>query len=517
MKTESLLGISLELMDELSSPGGLPADARVGRFFRRRRYLGSRDRRVIGDAAYAWLRYAHRARARWDVWAGRCGGPLLESLAAQHPRLARLAESLALARDELLPWDYDVLTEAAQRLLVPDSAVSPELSGTAPAPTGSKPSPGAAPPAEFWSAVTACVDGGFLGDAWPNDPAARLAAEMSLPLWLAGRLVAERGAVEATHLAAALLAQATVDLRVNLHLTSREAARKSLHGDLGTAVEATPYSPMGLRLEGRQNLTAAQASRRGWIEVADEGSQIVTLCLDAAPGMVVLDACAGAGGKTLALADLLDLSFRTGQQKGSGRGAGEALVPSGQLVACDTSARKLEELMRRAVEAEMVDGIEAIVVDPEGDLPREVPEADLVLVDAPCSGFGTLRRNPDLKNRYESSDIESFATQQLAILNRFASRVKPGGRLAYVTCSLLEAENEGVVKAFGQQHPEFVETSSTWAGARLPLNCQIGNYVRLDPLKSGTDAFFLAMWTRQAAEDTTAPSTPSTQPPSTSS
>lgn len=499
MKTESLLGISLELMDELSVPGGLPADARVGRFFRQRRYLGSRDRRVIGAAAYAWLRYFHRARARWDVWAGRRGSPLLETLSAQHPRLARLAESLALARDALLPWDYDIISEAAQRLSAPATAegLIPGGSGSPPAASGRPSTDAPALAAAFWSPVTGCVDGGFLGDAWPEDPAARLAAEMSLPAWFAGRLVAERGLEEAGQLATALLGQATVDLRVNLRLTSRESARKSLARDLGIEVELTPYSPMGLRLEGRRNLTAAQASRRGWIEIADEGSQIVTLCLDAAPGMVVLDACAGAGGKTLALADLLDLNFRSVQEKKESRSAGGALVPSGRLVACDTSQGKLEELVRRATEAEMADGIQAVIIDPEGELPPELPDADLVLVDAPCSGFGTLRRNPDLKNRYDSEDIAAFAVRQKAILDRFASKVKPGGRLAYVTCSLLEAENEAVAKAFTAQHAEFVECPSAWAQARLPLSCQNGSYLRLDPLRTSTDAFFLAMWQRQ--------------------
>jgi 16S rRNA (cytosine967-C5)-methyltransferase len=477
MKTESLLGLALELVDELASPGALPADARVGRFFRQRRYLGSRDRRVLGDAAYAWLRHVFRARSRWDAWAA---SGERSSISTLHPRLARLAESLALARDGLWPWSFEETLESAGRLRFPQELA--EAPGGEAAATEEDAT-------AFWLPVIAMVSTGFLDEeSWPADALEKHAAEWSLPVWLAQRLIEEQGEETAARLARALSRQATVDLRVNLRRASRESVRRGLEEELGIPVELTPLSPFGLRLEGRKNLTATKASRKGLIEVADEGTQLVVACLEAEPGSVVVDACAGAGGKSLALADCLDVAFRGDQQV--------AQLPRGKVVACETDTAKLDELLRRAEEAGVADGIVTVPIAAEGRLPSTVPQADLVLVDAPCTGLGTLRRSPELKSRYTGADVARFAAQGGQILARFADRVKPGGRIAYVTCSLLEEENEGVAAAFTRDHPEFEPAPSAWAAARLSPRCLQENFVRLDPLRSQTDGFFLAMWRR---------------------
>jgi 16S rRNA (cytosine967-C5)-methyltransferase len=250
-------------------------------------------------------------------------------------------------------------------------------------------------------------------------------------------------------------------------------------------VDPTPWSPLGLRIARRRNLTGTRASREGWIEVEDEGSQLVALALDAAPGMDIIDACAGAGGKTLALASILS----GGEERPGGR-------PRGTITACDISGDKLAELERRARGAGVADRIRAVRIAPEGPLPDGIAPADLVLVDAPCSGFGTLRRNPELKLRHGPDDVRAFATLQRAILERFLPLMKPGGRIAYATCSILAEENEDVAAAFAAAHPEIEEAASAWAAAHLPAACPEGTRLRIDPVTAGTDGFFVAMWRR---------------------
>ena len=466
MKPESLLGIALERIETLLEPGGFPADARMGKFFRQRRFLGSRDRRFLSEAAYAWLRHFPRARGRWEAWAARCGQPSLASATAAGDRALLLLELFALASESLFPWSVDDTVAAAQRVTWENDAEK-EFVTTALKQLGD-------------------VRPTFTPDDWPVDVSERHAAEMSLPVWLADALRADYSAQGAETLATAVARPATVDLRVNSRLVTRANAQQSLEEELSESVELTRWSPMGLRLKSRKNLTGTRASRKGWIEVSDEGSQVVALALDVQSGMSIIDACAGAGGKTLTLADTL-----LGKQ-----GTDDPLEVWNRtrIYACDVLPHKLEELSRRATDAGVEKWLETIVVEELGPLPDGLPPADVVLVDAPCSGLGTLRRNPDLKRRYGPSDIERFAGQQRELLDRFAPLVKPGGRLAYATCSLLKTENEAVADAFISQHPEFQPYRSEWASKRLPPECIQGDYLRLDPVVSSTDGFFLAQF-----------------------
>jgi 16S rRNA (cytosine967-C5)-methyltransferase len=467
MQPRTLLGITLELVGRVAAPGPYPADARVGRFFRSKRFLGSRDRRLLGDAVFAWLRHGLRARARWSAWAASVGRTPAVAGGEAEARLLHLLDVLALAADGLLPFDLATAREGA-RAIAAEASTAGEGAG------------------EILDLVERAIDApDWPGDAaWPEDPADRLAAELSLPRWLAGRLSAERGEDGARALGSALLAQAPVDLRVNTARTSRETARRSLEKETGAGVEPTPLSPIGLRIARRRNLTGTTASREGWIEVEDEGSQLTVLSLDAAPGMDVIDACAGAGGKALALAGILF----GGEPPGGGR--------AGSLTACDVSREKLGELERRARDAGIADRIRRALIAPEGPLPAAIGPADLVLVDAPCSGLGTLRRNPELKLRHGPEDVRAHARLQRAILERFLPLVKPGGRIAYATCSILAEENEEVAAAFAAAHPGLEEVASTWAATHLPAACREGTRLRIDPVTAGTDGFFVAMWRR---------------------
>ncbi len=468
MKPESWLGIALELIETTLAPGPFPADARVGRFFRARRFLGSRDRRFLGNAVYAWLRHFPRARLRWTTWATQCDAPSLEDSLAVDPRVAILCEVVALAADKLFPWSLEDTTGAAHGVKWRSTAASHLVE----------------------KALDRVETGPFLtpDSHWPQSDTERRAARMSLPVWLADRLVEDYGEEKAGALATAFMDEGTVDLRVHQRRVSREKARKQLEKDINKTIELTPWSPLGLRLKGRQNLTGTTVNRRGWIEVADEGSQVVALALDAEPGMTIVDACAGAGGKTLILADVL---LGTEHEKDA-----LGVWSRTRLIACDISSRRLEELARRAREAHIEEWLDTVPVDEEGPLPESLPESDLILVDAPCSGFGTIRRNPDLKLRYEAQDCAAFGEAQKRLLERYAPLVKPGGRLAYSACSILAVETEEVARAFEAAHPEFEPYRSTWAIKRLPAGCLDGNRVRLDPVLTATDGFFLAQWTR---------------------
>jgi 16S rRNA (cytosine967-C5)-methyltransferase len=454
MKAGSILGILLELLEELGRADPLPADARIGRFFRARRYLGAQDRRVLGGLAWAFLRHRPRGEARWDAWAHRSGFPPARDLAG---REAVLAPLIALARDGLLPWTLLQLLDAVRELRTP-----------------------VGPP---WDSIAARVmEPDALGPAdWPPEPMARLAAELGLPEWLARRLVAERGEDVARRLGASLLEEAPVDLRVNLSRIGREEAMKVLEREVpGCGVRPTSFSPLGLRLPGRRNIGKFLSTHSGWIEVQDEGSQLAALAADPGPDDLVIDACAGAGGKTLALLDLRDA------RKGRGR-----------MHACDVSDDRLRELDRRA---QLLD-VKALAihrVEPEGPLPPGLPAAaDLVLVDAPCSGSGTLRRSPELKYRYGRDELSRFAALQGRILRRFAPLVRQGGRLVYATCSLFEEENGAVVDAFLAERPEFEEVRSEAAAAILPQAAFAGRRLRLDPVSTGTDGYFLAVMARK--------------------
>ena len=469
MKPASLLGLALDLLRAMEAKGALPADARVGRFFRAKPFLGSHDRAFLGEVAYAWLRHSRRARARWSAWASRRG---LEG----EERTGQLLEDLvALARDRLLPWSLiETLAAAREHLL---GAAGPEA---LPRATESLLELVLASPERTLDFLPE--------DCWPPDA---FAARLSLPDWLARRLIAERGEAEARRLGELLLEPASVDLRVSLRETSREAVREELERETGIPIEPTPFSPLGLRLQKRKNLSGTTARRKGWIEVEDEGSQIIALSLDLCGAAVVVDACAGAGGKTLAVADIL--------LGASGKDGSAPLGPRPGLlvIACDVAPSKLEELERRAKAAGVRRHIRIVPISADGALPSGVLDADLVLVDAPCSGLGTLRRNPDLKLRHGHEDVTAFAALQRSILERFSGRVKPGGRLAYSTCSILRAENEDVALDFAAAHPEFKTCPSEWARAHLPPGCVQDGFVHLDPALTRTDGFFLALWKRQ--------------------
>jgi len=406
---------------------GWLADRALERALRRERSLWASERRAVAEAVYGVVR-----------WQGQ-----LDALLGGRPDLATRYAAYLARFGGVRPED------AARRLAVAPGALAP-LAG-----------------AEARIAAEA-------------DPVDRLALEASLPRWIAERFVAELGEGEGRTLATAMNARAPLTVRANLLVSERDALRARLL-DEGIASEPTRFSPWGLVLDGHQNAFALPAFRDGAFEIQDEGSQLIALACGARPGWIVVDACAGAGGKSLALA----MEMRN----------------KGSLHALDTDADRLADARKRARRGH-VHNLRARVIaaGPEASAELEdlAGKADLVLVDAPCSGLGTLRRKPDARWRLAPEDPARFAELQRTLVARFAALVRPGGRLVYATCAIGRTENADVAD-FAEREAGLVPVP---LAARLgeeraaALGAEGGRLVLL-PHRHGTDGFFVAAFERK--------------------
>ena len=393
-----------------------PADVRLSAFFRADPKLGSRDRAFIAEAVYGVLRHLRSLKALAEPATPR---RLLLAWLARHGG-RNLREFEALVDKDDLEW--------------------------------------------LRSLKGARLDG------QPE------AVRLDLPDWLHDRLQAQYGE-QLPALMAALNSPAPLDLRVNSVKMGRDALLAELAGE-GLAAAATPYSPLGIRLQGKPALQKHGRFLDGSFEVQDEGSQLLGLLLAPRRGEMVCDFCAGAGGKTLLL--------------------GALMHSSGRLYAFDVSEKRLAKLKPRLARSGL-SNVQGLLIAHERDakVKRLAGKFDRVLVDAPCSGLGTLRRNPDLKWRQSPESVAELNAKQAAILASAASLVKAGGRLVYATCSLLAEENEAIVEAFLAGHPDFrlVPAGEALAAQRVPL--EMGEYLRLDPVRHGTDGFFAAVLERR--------------------
>jgi 16S rRNA (cytosine967-C5)-methyltransferase len=298
----------------------------------------------------------------------------------------------------------------------------------------------------------------------------REALRLSYPTWMMDRLVTDLGEADALALAAAMNDRAPLTVRSNGIKVSREELVTRL-AEEGVVARPTEFSPTGLLFETRVNAFGLSAFRDGLFEVMDEGSQLVAEAVAPPPGGRVVDACAGAGGKTLALAALLD-----GQ---------------GRILALDSNGKKLEELRRRARRAGLTNVTAREVRGPGMPAEAKLGAWDRVLVDAPCSGLGTLRRNPEARWRLNPKTVDGFPAQQLALMVTYAPLVAPGGRLVYATCTVLRQENESVVERFLAERPDFVlmPIKEIW-GKERALRLGDGTYLKVFPHRHGSDGFF---------------------------
>ena len=297
-----------------------------------------------------------------------------------------------------------------------------------------------------------------------------------LPDWLWDRLGHAYGETERVALARAWLAPAPFDLRVNAVKTTRDAALAAL-GEDGFAATPTPYSPLGIRVAGRANLAQHPWLADGRLEVQDEGSQLVGYVMAPKRSDMVVDFCAGAGGKTLLL--------------------GALMRSQGRLYAFDVAQKRLSNLTPR-LKRSGLSNVHPQVLTSERDtkVKRLAGKIDRVLVDAPCTGFGTLRRNPDLKWRQAESSVAELAAKQASILAAAATLVKPGGRLVYATCSVLPDENEAIVAQFLAGHPGFAPGNAAADLARANIALDTGPTLQLFPHRHGCDGFFAAVLER---------------------
>ena len=436
MHPKALLDACTELV-RLTLSFEHPADSVVSKFFRdyRKTYaFGPRERAVLAETVYNVLRY----KLRYDHFAPSGSGP-------KERRLAILG-------------------------------FAQHLKDHAPAAHRNKNDP-----LDFLKGALSKQEDAWL-EACENINVADLMERHrhSLPEWLVAPLKEQVGE-GFWPLVNALNTPAPLDLRVNSFTDKRNDVQHELKlADI--AAEPTLYSPWGLRIQGKPALTKLDAFARGAIEVQDEGSQLLALLLDAKRGEMVVDFCAGAGGKTLAI--------------------GATMRSTGRLYAFDTSAHRLEALKPRLARSKLSNVHPAAIAHERDErIKRLSGKIDRVLVDAPCSGLGTLRRNPDLKWRQSPKSVAELNAKQTAILESAARLVKPGGRLVYATCSVLQEENEAIAEAFSAKHPNFVPLSvvETLEALKVPHASSLcttngTSYLRLWPHIHGTDGFFAAAW-----------------------
>ncbi|THD73237.1 RsmB/NOP family class I SAM-dependent RNA methyltransferase [Thalassobius vesicularis] len=429
MNSAARLQATLDLLTDVERTAR-PVDAVTSSFFRSRRFIDEQDRGAMLELLYALLR--HQARLGW--WLARLGH-------ADSPRA------------QLLAWL--ILGQGRS-----PSNVARQFDGAKFA------------PAPLSDAERALLAG--LRNHTIEHPEMPDAVRLECPDWAMAPLRQRFGGAFAKEMAATLTPP-PLDLRVNPIRASRAEVLKGLH-KLGLEAEATALSPNGIRLPERLSLARLPGLKTGEIEIQDEGSQLVALLVDAQPGERVVDFCAGAGGKTLALAAQMN--------------------NRGHLVACDVNESRLKRCAERLRKAGLHNA-ETRLLASETDkwVKRRKGGFDRVLVDAPCSGTGTWRRNPDARWRAPELGLEALIALQSRILASAARLVKPGGRLVYATCSLLPEENEAQVAAFLAANPAFRVVPLAEAAPNL-TGLTPAEYLSLTPARHDTDGFFAAVLQR---------------------
>jgi 16S rRNA (cytosine967-C5)-methyltransferase len=413
----AILGSTEEVLREILRFTA-PADVTLSRYFKDHQRLGSRERGVVAEAVYAVL----RNKTFFTDFAGGSGqGASMRRLALLGLAETAGLESLSGLTDEEIAF----LTRINE---IDRSLLSPLM-------------------------------------------------RANMPQWLYDKLVAQYGEADAQQLTAVLNTPAPLDLRVNSIKANRDEVIAKL-AEAPIIAEPTPYSPLGLRVKKKPTLQNLPLFKDGAIEVQDEGSQVLAQIVAARRGEMVVDFCAGAGGKTLAL--------------------GATMRNTGRLYAFDVSEKRLSKLKPRLARSGL-SNVHPVLIAHERDakIKRLAGKIDRVLVDAPCSGLGTLRRNPDVKWRQPESAVAEMQVKQASILDGAARLLKGGGRLVYATCSLLNEENDFIVEQFLASHPDFELVPMSKVLAEQKIELEMDQYLKLLPHKHGTDGFFAAVLERK--------------------
>jgi 16S rRNA (cytosine967-C5)-methyltransferase len=444
LKTSSHIGHITELV-ELIQKSSIPADRVVARFFIERRYLGARDRRVISDITYGIIRNAYRIERLLRETLGqlRIDSPPV------YPKIWMVAAYAVGIMNDL---PEKVVNDIGAQWNITGAGVDPLV---------------------LCRGIELQKDLKFAGD----DPVERLCVRYSFPRWMVEAWIAQYGHDETEKLCDASHQQAPLTLRVNTLKTNIGECVQRLAGE-GIEAARTTYSPFGLVVPKRVNFSALMSFRDGLYEIQDEGSQIVSLLASPQPSEIVVDACAGGGGKSLHLAAMMQ--------------------NQGTIYALDVGEQRLKELVRRSERAGVTIIVPRLVAAEAPAADDLSMAADLVLIDAPCSGSGTIRRNPFLKWRITQDDITNYARMQRELLQRYSRCARVGGTVVYATCSLFRSENDDVLKDFLGANPDFIVQKSRPILDRWGIGDLGGDYViRLLPSIHGTDGFFVVALNRQ--------------------
>ncbi len=394
-----------------------PADGTLSRYFRDHPRLGSRERGVVAEAVYGLL----RNKAVYTSFAESGNGPTMRRMT-----LLGLADAVGV---DALAGLTEEETEWLNHVMQIDRTLLPSL------------------------------------------------LRANLPEWLFDKLVARDGEAATLELAHAMNQPAPLDLRVNTIKATREDVIKEL-GEAPILCESTPFAPLGIRIIKKPALQNLPLFKSGAIEVQDEGSQLLSQIVGAKRGEMVVDFCAGAGGKTLSL--------------------GATMRNTGRLYAFDISEKRLAKLKPRLARSGL-SNVHPVQIAHENDskVKRLAGKIDRVLVDAPCSGLGTLRRNPDVKWRQTPQSLVELNEKQASILAAAARLVKAGGRLVYATCSILTEENEAIVEQFLASRDDFVLVPMSDVLAEQKIDLTMDAYLKLSPYRHHTDGFFAAVLERK--------------------
>lgn len=420
MTPDARIKANLEIMEKCDNPR-IPMDSVVGDYMRFRRYIGSKDRANIAERAYEMMR--HYARIGW--W--------LEKLDIKDTYRNRMIIWLALGEKIDVDRMFSGSKYGAEQLSKDEHKI-----------------------------LKALVNQELEHDSMPE------AVKVECPPQYEDKLRAYFGDDFAVEMAA-MIPSATLDLRVNTWTSDLEKAQESLNKS-GIRTDKCKYADNGLRVRGKAYLARTKAFLKGWVEIQDEGSQLIGQVCGVQPGMQVLDYCAGAGGKTLCLAS--------------------AMQNKGRIVAMDLDENRLSKARPRLKKAGVHDIVEIRPLSEDKSkkwLKRQKGTFDVVLVDVPCTGTGTWRRNPDMRWRTYGPSLEELVAVQSDILDRVTKAVKPGGKLVYATCSLLPDENENQVEA-------FLARNETFEVVNIPEGIPSENgFMRLTPHRHNTDGFFAAV------------------------
>lgn len=412
----AIIGSTEEVLREVLRFTG-PADGTLSRYFREHPRLGGRERGVIAEAIYGLL----RNKSVYTNFAESGTGPIMRRMTLLGLADAAGVDALGGLSEEERVW--------LERVMQIDRSTLPA------------------------------------------------ALRANLPEWLFDKLVARDGEAATLELAQAMNKPAPLDLRVNAIKADRDAVVAEL-AQAPILCESMPYAPLGIRVIKKPALQNLPLFKNGSIEVQDEGSQLLSQIVGAKRGEMVVDFCAGAGGKTLSL--------------------GAAMRNTGRLYAFDISDKRLAKLKPRLARSGL-SNVHPVLIAHENDakVKRLAGKIDRVLVDAPCSGLGTLRRNPDVKWRQTPQALSELNEKQISILSAAARLVKPGGRLVYATCSILDEENDAIVAQFLAARDDFTLLPMNQVLAEQKVALEMDDYLKLLPHKHQTDGFFAAVFERK--------------------